>query len=461
MPNVGAAALALSLVVVPGVLGASRAVAVVPGPGPDAIRLVAEREAFPVQTSFTGGVTTIIGGGEEVYDRAGDVFLPVHGRVISGDGTRIFGEVFDDLAPGDTNGQPDVYMYEYPSEALTVITPTDDLGLGFWRWEPKSADFDGSTVALFGINGEFGYVTTVLLDVATGDLEVAAPIVRCCGSKSVVSADGSRVAFLTPTGPVDAPFALQVYDAVSNNTEIVKAIDPEAGVDIVDFDLSGDGTSVAYVELDFNTGQFRYSLYHLGTHTTDSLFSTDAGEFDANVAVNYDASRIAYLKPVLTVFPEESLLGPQLFVFEPATDADRPISLPASGAPDGVVFDFVLSGDGGTLYFLGTHTNLVEPASEPGFNFYEATLSGAIERPCTITGTAGNDVLHGTSGSDVICGLSGDDTLQGMGGNDILRGGDGKDQLLGGQGNDDLDGGAGKDKCNQQQGTGTEVNCEK
>jgi Ca2+-binding RTX toxin-like protein len=68
--------------------------------------------------------------------------------------------------------------------------------------------------------------------------------------------------------------------------------------------------------------------------------------------------------------------------------------------------------------------------------------------PCTITGTAGADVLVGTDGNDVICGLGGKDVLLGNGGNDVLRGGKGKDTLLGAAGDDFLFGGKGADKVN-------------
>jgi Ca2+-binding RTX toxin-like protein len=76
-------------------------------------------------------------------------------------------------------------------------------------------------------------------------------------------------------------------------------------------------------------------------------------------------------------------------------------------------------------------------------------LGDACETPiqlqCTITGTAGDDVLVGTPGPDVICGLGGDDELIGNGGDDHLIGGPGNDVLRGHDGNDRLDGGAGDD----------------
>lgn len=74
------------------------------------------------------------------------------------------------------------------------------------------------------------------------------------------------------------------------------------------------------------------------------------------------------------------------------------------------------------------------------------TASSPASPVCTITGTAGDDVLVGTRGRDVICGLGGDDRLVGGGGNDVLVGGDGRDRLDGRAGRDVLTGGSGVDR---------------
>jgi Ca2+-binding RTX toxin-like protein len=68
-----------------------------------------------------------------------------------------------------------------------------------------------------------------------------------------------------------------------------------------------------------------------------------------------------------------------------------------------------------------------------------------VWKPCTITGTAGNDSLGGTSGPDVICGLGGDDVIGGNGGADIIRAGPGNDKIQGDAGKDVLMGQAGND----------------
>ena len=80
-----------------------------------------------------------------------------------------------------------------------------------------------------------------------------------------------------------------------------------------------------------------------------------------------------------------------------------------------------------------------------GVTSLPAAPASAIERPCTILGTSGNDVLVGTPGVDVVCGLGGDDRIKGGGGDDLLVGGPGDDRLSGGQGDDSMKGGAGND----------------
>jgi hypothetical protein len=64
---------------------------------------------------------------------------------------------------------------------------------------------------------------------------------------------------------------------------------------------------------------------------------------------------------------------------------------------------------------------------------------------CTITGTAGNDVIHGTAHRDVICAGAGNDRVYAGGGNDQVFGGDGDDVIRGDAGHDSLDGGRGTD----------------
>jgi len=84
----------------------------------------------------------------------------------------------------------------------------------------------------------------------------------------------------------------------------------------------------------------------------------------------------------------------------------------------------------------------------PGNNGSSLTVAvhaAPASGPCTVTGTAGNDVLNGTRGRDVICGLGGSDVIRGFDGDDVILGGGGNDRIDGGPGKDRVSGGAGKD----------------
>ncbi len=77
------------------------------------------------------------------------------------------------------------------------------------------------------------------------------------------------------------------------------------------------------------------------------------------------------------------------------------------------------------------------------------------DRPVTLQGGAGNDVLIGSAGADNLTGGDGDDTLNGNDGDDILRGSAGNDVLDGGNGNDGLSGGADGDDITAGSGNDT------
>ncbi|MBA2615150.1 MAG: hypothetical protein H0U90_05120 [Actinobacteria bacterium] len=67
---------------------------------------------------------------------------------------------------------------------------------------------------------------------------------------------------------------------------------------------------------------------------------------------------------------------------------------------------------------------------------------------CTISGSAGADVIRGTSQREVICGRGGNDRIYGGGGHDLILGGPGNDKIYGQSGRDHLRGEAGTDLLN-------------
>ncbi|MCP4099968.1 MAG: adhesin, partial [Lentisphaerae bacterium] len=128
------------------------------------------------------------------------------------------------------------------------------------------------------------------------------------------------------------------------------------------------------------------------------------------------------------------------------------------------------SGDGPEILYSapsssGTDTVVYEICDAVGL-CDTATLAITVIAPsdCTISGTAGPDVLVGTSGDDIICGFDGDDIIDAGDGNDIILGGPGADvirgdagddMILGGRGADELRGGQGKDLIRGRRGADT------
>jgi acid phosphatase type 7 len=98
------------------------------------------------------------------------------------------------------------------------------------------------------------------------------------------------------------------------------------------------------------------------------------------------------------------------------------------------------------------------PASSPAAPAVVNPRTGAPDGgrhaiTCSITGTAGDDVLKGTAARDLICGLGGNDRIRGGDGKDVILGGTGNDLLAGGRGRDRIYGNAGRDRLRGQSGS--------
>jgi Ca2+-binding RTX toxin-like protein len=148
------------------------------------------------------------------------------------------------------------------------------------------------------------------------------------------------------------------------------------------------------------------------------------GDYEIYV-MNADGSdqRNLSTNPSLDALPEWSPDGKDIvFESERAAKGNRDIYVMTT---DGVVIDRLTTVD--------------------GFDEMPDWQSVTPLSSCTITGTAGNDIIRGTQGNDVICALQGDDVISGGGGNDKIIGGAGDDVISGGPGNDTLLGGAGSD----------------
>ena len=177
------------------------------------------------------------------------------------------------------------------------------------------------------------------------------------------------------------------------------------------------------------------------------------GDGEPSAAWHHDVAAAAQLGPAaqggLTGQSATSSGGE---MFDPVPAAQAPATgtaastaagtlVPPGGTPADIDGQAALSG--GMSITLGTGAPL-DGLGLDGSSADGAASAGRIG--ATITGTAGDDVIHGTPHDDRLFGGAGNDVIYGYEGDDLLDGGAGDDQLLGGQGNDALLGGTGQDR---------------
>jgi Ca2+-binding RTX toxin-like protein len=105
--------------------------------------------------------------------------------------------------------------------------------------------------------------------------------------------------------------------------------------------------------------------------------------------------------------------------------------------------------DGSEAAYVTGHTYASNFPTTPGafdttFNSLNENYSDGFVSKISTSGT--RCTITGTAGNDVICSLGGNDTINGGSGNDDLDGGDGNDVINGGAGDDTIRGGAGVDR---------------
>jgi Ca2+-binding RTX toxin-like protein len=173
---------------------------------------------------------------------------------------------------------------------------------------------------------------------------------------------------------------------------------------------------------------------------------SQANRYSYGAAVSGDGRVVAFWSEADNLVTGDSNDTADMFVHDRATGRTERVSVASDGSQvNDSSFRPAVSGDGRIVVFDSFARNLVPGDSNNAFDVFvaERAASGPV---CTVTGSAGDDVLIGTAGDDVLCGRGGDDGLLGRGGDDLLRGGRGGDRLRGGWGADRLGGRRGPDR---------------
>jgi Tol biopolymer transport system component len=196
-------------------------------------------------------------------------------------------------------------------------------------------------------------------------------------SSPVISADGSRVAFLTGTplepGAPDGVVQVYVRDVDSATTMLASRLGAAAGDDRADYpSLSGDGRRVAFesraTNLGVPGGDAHVYVHDLGSGDTQlasragGAGGAPADQGASTPALDGDGSRVAFSTYAKNLDPADTDTNASIYVRDLSSLETTLVSRAPGGAPNDDFADApVLSADGQRVAFLSRAANL-DPA---------------------------------------------------------------------------------------------------
>ncbi len=349
------------------------------------------------------GVTELISVADDESPALGESRAPS----ISDDG-RFVAFVSDAvLVPGDTNGQPDVFVRDRVDGTTEPVSVSE---------QGQSNGPSGTAV----ISGDGGTVvfTSAADDLVPSDTNGLSDLFahdRATGRTTRVNVDSSG------DQVDDDLFGAPLAPSVSADGQVVAFI--SAATDLVAGDTNG--LEDVFVH-DRRTGETEIANVGPDGRQAQPDFDFQGGVHDAEISG--DATTVAFSQAFYDFLTGENTETSRVFVSE-RTDA------PPTGPRctiRGTSGDDVLRGtEGDDVICAGAGDDLV--------------FAGAGDD--VVFGQVGDDRLVARPGGDRLFGGSGDDHLQGDAGRDVLDGGSGGDRLWGGGGQDRLLGGRGTTTC--------------
>ncbi len=445
--------------------------------------------------------------------------------VLSADGTKVvFQSAASDLVPGDSNGQYDVFLKDLTTGAITMVNTAADGTVAQGAFFNFALSADGTKVAFASDadslapgdgNGTFD---VFVKDMITGQVTLvsqAAGGVSGNGRSTApaLSADGRIVAFesladnLVP-GDTNGLPDIFVRDLSTGAVTLASLTADGAQTDGMSVSplLSADGSRLVFTSAATNlvagdaNGEMDSFLKDLTTGevtlVSQGADGTRPNRLSGGTALSADGGKVVFVTAADNLVPGDTNDTDDVFVKDVATGALTLVSQTAGGVrSNGWSGDARMSGDGTTVVFVSTATNLVpddtngladvfakdlttgeitlvsrspDDQTGSGVNLGDpASVSfdgGRVAFSSSAPGLSPEDAngplldvfvadlesapgrrIWGTRCADTLTGGDGDDTLCGWAGNDLLAGGAGDDLLFGGRGRDTLTGGEGAD----------------
>ena len=273
---------------------------------------------------------------------------------ISANGTRVaFYSHATNLDPADTDGSPDIYVKDVVTGDITLASTSDsNVKSNGWSYYPSlSADgtrvgFESSATDLDPADTD-GTYDVYVKDLVTGEVTLASTSDSGVkgndyNSSSSLSADGTRVAFLsvaTNLDPADTDGFIDVYVKDLVTGDITLASTSDGGVksngNSLRASLSADGTRVTFLSVATNLDpadtDSLLDVYVKDLVTGDiTLASTSSGGVKANdgsssSSLSADGTLVAFVSFATNLDPADADGIPDVYVKElgtPASSAD-------------------------------------------------------------------------------------------------------------------------------------------
>lgn len=329
------------------------------------------------------------------------------------------------LVPGDTNGQPDIFVKDLASGVVTLAsTAADGTQANRESYEP-SLSGDGRFVVFHSLATNLvpgntdGTVDLFVKDLATGAITRAATAAdgtqgNAGGDSGALSADGRFVAFHSSASnlvPGDTNDRRDVFVKVLSTGAITRASTAADGTQgnsssIYEPSLSADGRFVAFgsyasnLVLGDTNGQSDIFVKDLTTGAI-TLASTAADGTKTNagssrLSLSGDGHYVAFVSSASNLVAGDTNGADDIFVKNLTTGAITRASTAADGTQANhihyIYLPFSLSADGRFVAFASDASNLV-PGDTNGRSdiFVKDLTTGAITRASTAAdGTQGN-----------------------------------------------------------------------
>ncbi|MFK4519851.1 Tol biopolymer transport system component [Bradyrhizobium japonicum] len=323
-----------------------------------------------------------------------------HQPVLSPDGTKVAFESYaDNLVPGDTNGQPDIFVKDLTTGAITLVS-TNASGVqgDGWSYQPVFSS-DGTKLAFSSasdnlVPGDTNNAWDVFVkDLTTGAVTLVSTSASGAqadgfqSSNPILSPDGTKVAFYSDADnlvPDDTDHLRDIFvkDLATGAITLVAASPYNGGAGTNGGDQNGftyapsfspDGTKIVFGSTTgFGAGNDIY-IKDLSTGTT-TLVSVSASGVHGNggsydPVFSPDGTKVAFYTFADNLVPGSSNIEiGNIVVKDLTTGVVTLVSANADGVPqnNGEAQKPVFSPDGTKIAFYSAADNLV-----PGVNGYQ------------------------------------------------------------------------------------------